>query len=278
MNTNPLIRFYRVPKLYVKLPTNGELYPPNFLETAINGELAVYPMSAVDEMLMRTPDALFNGDSLLKVIKNCVPGVKNPKDLLEPDINTLLLAIRIASNGAIMDLDIACPQCSHENSFQVNLQHLLDTQTALEDDCTIDLDNELIIKVRPYDFSQRHMQILNEIQQGQTITQLQNSDDADLEKVAKIAQVINDMANRTFDIVAKSIESIQIKSTGELVTDQKHLAEFMSGISKTQSDVIINKIRELNQLGVDANISFACNSCKHEWNQQVDFDPSSFFA
>ena len=65
MTNNPLTKFYRVPKLYVALPSKGTFYAPGAVETAVNGEVAVFAMSAVDEMLLRTPDALLNGDSLL---------------------------------------------------------------------------------------------------------------------------------------------------------------------------------------------------------------------
>lgn len=278
MSNNPLAKFYRVPKIYTSLPTKGVFYDPGEVETAVNGEVAIYAMSAVDEMLLRTPDALLNGDSLLKVIKNCVPGVANPKNLVEPDINTLLLAIRIASNGPGMSIDLQCPNCQHDNTFEINLQNILDTQSFLDDECVIEMDNELLIRVRPYNFEQRHLQILNEIQQQQTIQQLQSQNDDDFDKVAKIAEAIDRMAIRTFDIISKSIESVHIVATGETVVDQQHISEFMTGISKHQSDIIMNKIKDLNQTGIETNISFCCNKCQHTWDQQVDFDQSSFFG
>jgi hypothetical protein len=88
------------------------------INLAVNQEIAVYPMSALDQILMRTPDALLNGDALLKIVKNCVPDIQNVKQLVEPDINTLLLAIRIASVGPSMELELNCPACQQENNYQ----------------------------------------------------------------------------------------------------------------------------------------------------------------
>ena len=277
MTENPLTKFYRVPKLYIKLPTNGVFYAKDAIQTAINGEVAIYALSAVDELLMRTPDALFNGESLLSIIRNCVPGVQDPKILVEPDINSILLAIRIASNGPMMSMDSTCPNCSHENSFELNLQNILDTQSYLDDTNELEFDEQLVIRLRPYNFEQRHLQIINEIQETQTIQQLQSNNSADVERVAEVAQLVNKMAKRTFDIVAKSITEIEIKTTGETVTDPQHISEFMQGISKFQSDLIINKIKDLNSIGINKEADLVCSSCGHQWTQPVDYDPTSFF-
>ena len=63
-NTNPLVDFYRNPKLYVALPSGAGHYSEDIIEMPDVGELPVYPMTAKDEILTKNPDAL------LKIVLN----------------------------------------------------------------------------------------------------------------------------------------------------------------------------------------------------------------
>ena len=76
MSNNPLKQFFRQPAIYVRLPSQGKFYPPGVLEMPATGELPVYPMTAIDEITYRTPDALFNGQATVNVLQSCVPDIK----------------------------------------------------------------------------------------------------------------------------------------------------------------------------------------------------------
>ena len=78
MDNNPLKQYFRRPSVYMKLPSNGQGYPEGSLEMPENGELPVYPMTAIDEITARTPDALFNGTAVAELITSCVPNIKDP--------------------------------------------------------------------------------------------------------------------------------------------------------------------------------------------------------
>ena len=79
-NTNPLQKYFRQPKIYIKLPSNGKWYPNGSLEVTDNMEFPVYAMTARDELMFKTPDALLNGQSTVDVIQSCVPSIKNAWD------------------------------------------------------------------------------------------------------------------------------------------------------------------------------------------------------
>jgi hypothetical protein len=277
--TNPLLKYYRVPKLYVKLPSNLKWYDPSQIKTSINNEIAVYPMSALDHITIKTPDALLNGEALLNVIKNCVPDVQDPRVLVEPDINTLLLAIRIATVGPVFEIDVACPKCNHENHYNVDLQAILDAQTSISEESEVNLDDELLINLRPYNMEQRNLSMLNEIEQSQAVRIIDSEDTiSETEKMTKLGQLITKMAERTFDIAAKSISEVSIVSTGESVVNTETIRLFLKGIQSKQADLVIDRIKSLNRAGIDLNTNFQCQSCNHTWTHQLDFDPASFFG
>ena len=58
---NPLMKHFRQPKLYIDLPSKGLFYPQGTLELTEDGKVAVYAMTAKDEIMIKTPDALLNG-------------------------------------------------------------------------------------------------------------------------------------------------------------------------------------------------------------------------
>jgi hypothetical protein len=66
---NPLSDYYREKEIYVKLPTQGKWYKnkPNLNK---DGEIGVRPMTLKDEMLLKIPDSLYNGESLYEVFKS----------------------------------------------------------------------------------------------------------------------------------------------------------------------------------------------------------------
>ena len=95
-SANPLRQYFRQPAIYLRLPTSGDHWPEGSINIPPNGELPVLPMTAIDEITYRTPDALFNGQAVVDVIQSCVPSIKNAWAAPAPDINALLTAVRIA--------------------------------------------------------------------------------------------------------------------------------------------------------------------------------------
>ena len=276
--TNPLSKYFRTPKLYVTLPSQGLFYEPGMIETSVNGEVGVYPLTTIDQIMVKTPDAMLNGDALLHVFNSCVPGIKNVKNLVEPDINLLLLAIKIASSGKFMEIDTKCPSCGEEHQFNIDLNAIISMASKIDEIPIINMD-DLIIKIRPYDFEQRNLQILNEIEESKSLKLIDSNEELnDNNKLKELAISINKMANRTFDVVSRSIISITITSTNEVVTDQSHISEFLKGVSKNQADVIIESIKDVNTKGIDSTTNFECSKCGHQWSQSIDFDPMSLFT
>ena len=98
MSGNPLQQYFRQPKIYIKLPTSGIYSPPGTVQGDINN-LPVYGMSGMDEIIMKTPDALLTGESVVKIIQSCCPSITNAWALSSLDTEMILTAIRIATYG-----------------------------------------------------------------------------------------------------------------------------------------------------------------------------------
>ena len=147
-NTNPLAGHFRQPKLYMKLPSGGQFNQKEHLDLPDNGELAVYPMTAKDELLMKNPDALLNGDAVCSVIQSCVPSVKQANQLMNIDIEANLLGIRSATAGDEIEVKEKCEKCDHEIEGVTSLQGALDNIEPLQESIVVEIDN-LAIQLRP---------------------------------------------------------------------------------------------------------------------------------
>ena len=105
-SANPLKAFFRQPAIYLKLPSNGAYWPEDAIEFPTNRELPVYPMTAVDEITYRTPDALFSGQSVVNVIESCIPNIKNAWSAPFVDVNSILIVENNQPVGIVTDEDI----------------------------------------------------------------------------------------------------------------------------------------------------------------------------
>ena len=147
-NANPLNKYFRQPAIYVSLPS-GNNYPPHVIEPSQTGELGVMPMTAKDEIRFKTPDALMNGQGVVDVIQSCVPDIKDAWQIKSYDLDTILVAIRIATYGETMEINFNVPGANENVSHTVNLPAILDQLRSTKVDGHVVLDDGLKITVRP---------------------------------------------------------------------------------------------------------------------------------
>lgn len=280
-NANPLKQYFRQPALYMKLPTQGRWYTADEVETTEDGEIPIYGLTAIDEIMLNTPDAMLNGQALEKVLKNCAPGFKNIKKIMLPDLEALFLAIKIATSNEPYELTRECPNCNHENNFSVNCQHLLDTMSFVDDDDSKIMFNEdLLVYIKPYNFEMRQIWMQKEINEERTLRAIDasNSDLDDFDKARILSESIEKISKITFELVSKSIDKIVIIENKTEVTDPTFISEWLTGINSSQADTVVNSVNVLNEIGPNKTVVAKCESCGHEWEEKLNFDPVSFFG
>ena len=119
-DNNPLSGFMRQPKIYIKLPSGGAFWPRSSIDIPETGDLAVYSMTAKDEITFKTPDALLNGQAVVDVIHSCIPVQSNTQGNLDWHV---LRAMHLAGRC------ISCGECGR--ACPVNIPcHLLTMQLA----------------------------------------------------------------------------------------------------------------------------------------------------
>ena len=278
---NPLKQYFRQPSIFLKLPTLGRWYTEKEMIVNDEQEIPVFGLTAVDDIMLNTPDAMLNGQALENVLKNCSPNIKNIKKILVPDLEALFLGIKVATTGGKYDVDKICPKCEAENTFEVNCEYLLGTMSYVEDsDTIINLNSELEIHVKPYTLEMRQMFIQRQFEEDRLLKSIDESNKklTEIEKARILGESVEKISRITFNLVSKSIESIKIIKQGITVSDPAEISEWLVNISKAQAEMVINAVNKLNEIGVNKSVHAKCTKCEHEWDDTLNFDPINFFG
>jgi hypothetical protein len=271
---NPLKQYFRQPAIYVKLPSQGNGYPAGALTMPASGELPVYAMTAIDEITYRTPDALYNGQATINVIQSCVPDIKDGWGIPSSDVDTLLVAIRIASYGHDMDFNTQCPACNHESERTLDLRTVLDSIRA--PDYTKSLawgDMEIYFKPLSY----KNLNDNNQMQfENQKLLQiLPDSAVSDAEKMTALGAALRKITDITVSSLAQSIAAI--KTPQALVSEPQFIDEFLKNCDRKLFNQIRDRIVELKIQSEMQALKLVCTECNHEYEQSITLDMSSFF-
>lgn len=281
MQGNVLSKFYRVPKLYTVLPTGHERYNPAQVVFNDRHELGVYSMTLNDELLLKNPDALLNGEAVAKVIANCVPGVLKPHELFSADVDALMVAIRIASYGKEMDLNVECTntECRHKNTVSADLETVLTKMKTIASVSVVNLSNGLSVFLNPATYKLSITEFQSEFEAKKFIKVIsKNMDMPEDEKITKLSSAFDKIAKSQIEILVKSITKIVKEDEGLLVTDFDTILGFINNTETENISLISAKLEEINAPAVNKKFTIKCEKCEHIWDEEYDFNMTDFFT
>ena len=282
-SNNPLAKHFRQPAIYTTLPSNGEYYSDGSLvfDNTDSKELAVYPMTAKDEMTMNTPDALLNGDATVRVIQSCIPGIKDAWQMPTLDLDTVMIAIRIATYGHMMDLTVVVPEAGEEMTVNVDLRITSDQIDKTAFDGYVPVD-DLRFKIKPMSYRQLTNLQLRSYEQQRLISQVIDTEMKPSEKQIKFAEIFGHMTNLTLDNMKESI--LEIVTGEDTVTDRKYIEEFVDNMEGAIADKIKKRLDAQAQLGKIKPITMQTTADMQEkgapatFEAPISMDNSNFFV
>lgn len=277
VRANPLAGFFRKPGISVKLPSGVGFYPQEMVELTPTGELEIFPLTLADELILKTPDALLNGAALEQVVISCAPGVKQPKRLLSPDLDVILLGMRCATYGNILSMESKCPKCGTENTYSIDIRQCLDAVTTMEHVLEVYLSNGLRVIVQPFDFEAAIKAAAAGFEQAKMIQILQRDDFSEQQKMIELIKITRKMSELQALLVASGIREV-ILPDGSIVKDSQMILEWVNNTSRSDLELLEQEIKKLNTAGVPREYEIKCTNCGNQWKAELSYDPTSFFA
>ena len=277
MSDNPLKKLYRHKNYYTKIPSGGRFYKN--ITLSADGEVGVMPMTAADEIKLKSPDILFNGEALLELFRSCIPDIPEPEEMPACDVDVLLIAIRSASSDGKIEIGSKCTECGEDESYEIELSSILGTMKTIPEENTVHIEGDVVVEVRPSPLktqTKTQVEAFYQYRMQQSLNS-DNMTDADKAKIfdeALIASITLQVAQ-----VADSIVSVTIPDEDEKirVTDYEHIMDWTRNMDRITHRKISDRIKELNQSGLDTNVSLKCPHCEHMNKTKIELNPANFF-
>lgn len=281
MEQNPLRKYFRQPKVYITLPSKGNFYPEGAIEMPENGEIPVFAMTAKDELTMKTPDALLNGQATVSLVESCIPNIKNAWEMPSIDLDAILVAIRIATYGDTMEITTKVPGSGDERKFDVDLRQLLNKLVSVEYVSEIQL-NDMSVKLRPLKYKEFTEASLKTFEEQRIFALVNDETVPDDEKLARFNESFLKLTDLTVNTLSKCVASITVGDT--TVTNPVHIDEFLKNADKEFYTFITDHLDEqkekfqIEPIKVSSTDEDIEKGAPKEWTVPITFDQSNFFA
>ena len=260
-NTNPLLAsLQNIPGETFRLPSYGLFYKNGELDENVkNGEVHVYPMKTVDELIMKSPDKILTGKAIDEVFARCIPDIKKPDQILANDVEYLMAALRVVSYGEMAEISTkhSCKDAK-EHSYTINIRDILREArsvdpTSLNTRYTLNLDG-YTLTIRPPLYKS-----VVALYQSFSDEFLQNSSESDI-------------ATKLVQNLAEMVESVN----GH--TDAANIVEWLAAIKAGWVNKIAEFTRASSNWGIEYVRAVKCKDCGEMMQISVPTNPITFFT
>lgn len=272
---SPLQKYKRQPKILLDLPSQGKYTPPGTTYENKTEELKVFSMTPNDEILFKTPDALINGEATIATIKSCVPEILDPWKIPTLDVDSILVAIRIATYGDNMTVNHKCKSCNADNSYDISLRLYLQSYSSREFVDVTSLD-DFIFTIRPLNYKEYTEFQKTSIALRRSLSSILNRKMEDSEKEKLLDPIYKQIAENSLRIILQNIESISVD--GETETDKLAIKTFFDDNDVSYFQTIKDLIEKNAQAYEPPTHNIICTECQKEDSIRVTLDQSDFFA
>lgn len=258
-NQNPLLARLQLPGQTFRLPSHGLFYKDGELRDDVkDGEVHVFPMTAYDEIVFKTPDMLLSGKAIDEVFGRCIPQVLKPRQLLSKDVDYLITCLRVITYGPEITLTYThnC-EGAKQREYTTNLNALIGQAksidpTTIANNYVVTLENGQVVRLRPTLFS-----TVLELNQ-----QIGKDSDASL----------MDIQNNILKVLIEMVEMV------DDVSDRSQIAEWVQALPAGWVRLLSDAIEKTSDWGVEFKAEQVCKDCGQAIVMPFSANPVSFFS
>lgn len=244
----------------------------------VTGELPVYAMTAKDELILKTPDALMNGQATVEVIQSCIPNIKDAWRVPAVDLDAILIAIRQATYGNRLEFASVCPHCTRKNEHALDLSVLAGTITCPDFEKTLNVDG-LEFYLRPQSYKEFNKSSIESFEQQRLIAVVNDETLSEEDKINKFNQMFKKLLDLTVEQVSRSVSAIKMED-GTVVEDPAHIDEFFTNCNRSVWDAVKSKLEKFSSDNPLKHVGLICEheDCAKNYETPLVFETSSFFG
>ena len=274
---NPLTKYFRQPGIYLTLPSRG-YYNKNDIDTSMDGEVGILPMTAQDEILVNNPDSLLNGSALEHIVSSCCPGIRKPRDLPIIDVDVIILATKMITYGDKLELFSQCPECKKGVEIKLSIRELLDKIRLLPTECPVRINDDLIVYIRPYSLNTANKLNMAEFEENKLLQNIILNTDDESKKINAFTASFRKITKLHLETFAECVMKIHTPEGSVKETDL--IQEFIINSDRNVIDKMQKTLTELNSYGLPSEHTITCDdeTCNFKWNTNISYNPSSFFV
>ena len=268
----------RQPKIYIDLPSQGIFYDENIIQDKQFTEIPVFGMNTMDEIKLKTPDALFSGQSTVDVIRSCIPVIKDPWQLVGYDIDFILIAIRISTYGELMAVTSTCPQCGSSLDSDLNLNSMLSDLSDKNIFYSVPFD-DLRLDLKPLNYKKQTEFSKKQYILERQLLHINDSDKNEDEKNQLKQEVYTDISKLTAEMVINYIFNIK-NDKNEREFDFKAIKDFIVNNDAVIFQDLQLQVKKMNTDWQLPDIEINCNNqtCQKSYKTSINMDYSNFFG
>lgn len=245
------------------------------------GEFPVFAMTAKDELSMKTPDALLNGQATVDTIQSCIPNIKNAWAMPSIDLDAVLTAIRIASMGETMDMTITVPNTNLEHTYTVDLRRVLDTFQEITYENVVYV-NDMAIHLKPLSYKTFTQNAIKSFEEQRIFSIVNDENMSDEQKVEMFSKSFSKLTSMTVNVVAQGIEKIVVED--QTVVNPLHIQEFINNADTKFYNAIMDHMEtqkkkfEIQPLQIESTEEQLAAGAPKQFDLPVVLDASNFFV
>ena len=261
MSTNPLLdKIRRIPGEMCRLPSHGLHYPEGmFADNVTNGDVEVFPVSAYDEILLKSTELLISGEGIFYLFERKIPSILKPRELYHKDVDFLLAVLRKVSRGdeLVVPYTHKCEEAKNHN-YTIPISQFIKATKRIDPtqfNNTFTLPCGSVVELA----GARFVDVLE-------ITQLT------LRLSGKESLSAKDIEDATVNAISRTIKSV------DGVTDPIFIQEWLVEIPSTYRTKIREQLDKLSACwGTDFKYTTKCKDCGEEIDLSPMLNPVSFF-
>tara|TARA_X000000950_G_scaffold259904_1_gene328742 strand:+ start:447 stop:1313 length:867 start_codon:yes stop_codon:yes gene_type:complete len=286
-NQSVLSKYKRQPKIYLTLPSGGAFYPTNPVEKTGSGELPIYSMTAKDELMIKTPDALMSGEATVDVIKSCCPLIDDPWSMPTIDLDAVLIAIRIATYGEKMELQVPIRYYEEgdlkvgSETIEIDLRELLDKMQGKTWNSII-THGDLKFHVRPLTYKETTSFFMTTFENQRLSQVMQDAKVDETQKLQAFKEGFKKLSKMTLDMVVSNVTGIETPEGTE--HNLQAIREFFETTDKETFTAVQTGLEEIKQYWSTPSTKFQVpqdyveKGAEETIDVPMVFDNASFFA